>query len=142
MTNKQYEQLRQVIIKANPDIIKLEFGCRFIDSAKNQYYIGCEGRLFEEFGDGMECDPELTDSLENIGRMITLTDVLIALAKNNIVSELEIFVDVMGRFWNIESCGGKNEMKIVGRWDLKNNNLKNQSQPTVDFLHKLLCVKK
>ena len=138
MTQKQYEELKEVIIKANPDIIKLEFGCRLIDSAKNQYYIGCEGRLFEVLGDGMECGSELIDSLENIGRMITLTDVLIALAKKGIF--LQYWQDAGGYTFNFKNKFDNTE-QVGCSWNLKNNSLdwhwKNQKE-TVNFLFNLL----
>lgn len=71
-----------------------------------------------------------------IDRNIGLADVLITLAKNNIVSESGIFVDVMGRFWKIKPCGGKNEMRIMCRWELfrASDNLNNQSSETIKWL--------
>ena len=165
MTNKQYEQLKSKIIEAVPGIVKLEFGCKilaFNKIIKFSHFKENKGKTVANFVGGTMVRPPATpqtmvcitktgglyyyntNNLKIIGRDIKLADVLIALAKNNIVSELGIFVDVMGRFWTIESCSGKNEMKIVGRWELfrGNNSLdwhyKHQLK-TCEFLFNLIC---
>ena len=61
---------------------------------------------------------------------IRLSDVLIAITKKEEFLFALIMIDTMGRFH-------KNG-KIVAQWNLKDNNLDNQSKETKQFLKKLL----
>ena len=61
---------------------------------------------------------------------IRLSDVLIAITKKEEFLFALIMIDTMGRFH-------KNG-KIVAQWNLKDNNLDNQSKETKQFLIKLL----
>ena len=67
------------------------------------------------------------------GRPITLSDILIAISKNH-------------KWENWRICGGftddgKTCVGILSLWNLKNNNLDNQSDKTKQFLADLLVVK-
>ena len=144
------KKLREIIIKANPDILKLEFGCEIktefgILLYQSEFHgTTCGGKMMPQIPEYYFYDEEeqkiqcffSKEDFEIIGRKITLADVLITLAKNNIVSELGIFVDVIGRFWKIKPCGGKNEMRIMCRWELfrASDNLNNQSSGTIKWL--------
>ena len=141
MTNEQYEQLRQVIIKANPDIVELGFGC------KTDYGIitkikGIELRL--DGGRGYVSKGQVKRGLVKIiGRDIKLADVLIAL--NNAQKERDCDYLTQAR----PSYDNLNEIILINfkrdgncSWNLKNNSLDwhwiNQKE-TVDFLFNLIC---
>ena len=158
MTKENYEQLKKEIIKAVPEIMELKFECRVLldDKKKHQSIVSIvtDTGIFYKLGihyDGKKFETNLGlvgrdfryEFYEVIGRPIKLEDVLIALSENNIVTELGIFIDIMGRFWKIEPCYGKNKMRIVSRWQLNKDldwHWENKKE-TIEFLYNLIIKK-
>lgn len=160
MTTEKYEQLRQKIIEANPEIMELKFGCEFIAPDKERgriiYYSG-------EFNDSamvrmisvkhpkfpslltklyhsipaIRYSPrhKFSDlNLQIIGRPIRLADVLLAIEQlpffNLLVTKTDNNLTVVERL-----LGGS---IFNGYWNLRDDNLDNQSDECKEFLYKLL----
>lgn len=116
MTNKQ--KIREACIKANP----VDLGKNSTCSGCKERYCICNNRTF---------NPE--KGLSN-PRVIRLADVLLATQgkRNGIIG-----VDKNGYF--IDCDNDMNNVKIYGeRWNLKENNLENQSEETINFIAELL----
>ena len=71
-------------------------------------------------------------------REIRLADVLIALKECNHKISDRFLVESNGEFHYFDKMTGHFAETVIN-WNLKNNDLNNQSKPTIDFLHKLLC---
>ena len=145
MTKDKTEEIRKACIASNPEIIELKFGCEFLE--KGEKYIilnaGTPIKRSVVVGDKEKsntfvfarwCDDErmfegeLTGSEEIIGRPIRLADVLLALQKGS-TNKRYIFI----------ALGGPDKlMDLILLWNLKDNNLENQSPETIDFIHGLL----
>lgn len=126
------KELKEAIIKANPEIVELKFGCIVEIECKKETVVG---RMFRELNGGIDListsgvayttnpknkkTPQLT---KIIGRPITLADVLIAL-------EL------------IEPPPYMAGANIALKWDKHKNSLDNQADITISTLHKLLVGK-
>lgn len=142
------EKLKEAIIKANQDIVKLKFGClvfiqNFITSVVlienrdgwcdidgqigDMVYVGWTGRGTQCFGK--------KHIKEIIGRPITLADVLIAINKQG--WDEPGWNGLSMRPYYPESIQFESEGRIVAIWNLKEP-LDNQSPETIEFLKKLL----
>ena len=134
---ENYDKLRQVIQEANPEIMKLKFGCEIdligmvgIDriiyiSKLEERYSACykEDMAIHTFPDfGLVSDGKI------LGRPIRLADVLMAINKISIM-QIGVFND--GTFLHKGDDMG-------WRWNLKDNNLENQSDETKQFLIDIL----
>lgn len=137
------KELREIIIKANPEIVELKFGCRLknkYQSDDNPYqiktFIKKSGKLYKcrEF-DGRDFHSE-PDTFEIIGRPITLVDVLKSMQGK---STKCIGVDMNGYFLNT-NLQATDLIQLDDRWDLSKD-LDNQPKETLTFLHNLLCLK-
>ena len=123
MTN--LEKIRQAVIKANPEIVELKFGCEveFNDSSREVIIgISLENIEVERVQTRTHYQIGVSNITEIIGRPIRLADVLLAIGKN----------DPMGR------NGIQDYMDILIKWKLKDDNLDNQSKECIEFIHGLL----
>ena len=138
---KNIEKLKQVIQEANPNIMALSLGCRIIEKRTT---LGWKGIIVSETGQsksysktypknfskdtdeyyihypepvGISCWLRI-DEIKILGRPIRLADVLIAIGKRY-----------------------TSNWRILHIWNLKDNNLDNQSDKTKQFLADLLVVK-
>lgn len=134
------DKLKQVIQEANPSILELKFGCRVRDTLNKPYtkiYIVLKESNVKTIWN-TDAGAVHIDDIEILGRQITLSDVLMTLSDKYTTIEKGIFIDAMGRFWDIKHTKNhNNEMTIITHWDLKKT-LENQSDPTKQFLIDLL----
>lgn len=149
MPNK-IKEIRQICIKANQDILKLEFGCLLHRKNKDKdygYYQVLEqgsgfhpdflwvssrvyGRMLirgDEIGSEQELsEKDIRDKFEIIGKPIRLADILYAVKKIGYNSTEEWF-KVLGRF--------------IDLYNLLADNIELQSEETVSFIHEVLTKK-
>lgn len=158
ISQKDCGKLKQVIQQANPEIMELQFGCEIENgyaAETNPHRIGMfvqhifrtarvnpgshirltNGKDFWE-------TPKNNDKLKILGRPIRLADVLLTLRK----VRKEIYMRSDGIFFNwykfASPESGHNEVKSTYiEWNLKNDNLDNQSDETKQFLIDLLVTK-
>ena len=131
------EQIREIIIKNNPSILDLVFGCyisgeglhnallvRNLPETDNHYH-------FEVFVGGYEIRRRVyfKDNMKIIGRTITLSDVLRA-----IESKHNMPIQTMGIYEEDEHP----LYDLMDVWNLSDNNLNNQSKETISFIYKIL----
>ena len=136
------EQIREIIIKNDSSILDLKFGCAIEIAGNTKFIIDTHTAV-----DGMDWNYIVRDEINQhmfrevrmeemekyliIGRTITLSDVLGA------VNDRYSFD---GGGWVLYKQEGKSwlgkDKKIF--WNLKDNNLNNQSKETISFIHKIL----
>lgn len=120
-----YEKLREIIIAANPDILKLEFGCQveIIDNIKTKKYFHILRRIKNEYvlynSRHDAAFVKKSNKLKILGRPIRLADILIAIKKKMFSTE------------------DKSTREMINDYNLSFDNLENQSQ---EFLDKLLEI--
>lgn len=145
MTREQkIEAIRAWCVKANPDIVKLEFGCKVtkkrgsgnIYMAIGEPYAldGAIGCLFLPLDSGTNSEIRM---IEIIGRDIRLADVLLAMNK---IDDYAVLVSVGGNFYK-QYIGGDGDWytdTLGAYWNLRADNLNNQSDETIDFIHSLI----
>ena len=129
MTNKT-EKIREIIIKAVPEIVELKWGC-VIEwlGPKRIVYKDEEGILYYWSGSSA-LNPFHKNRIEKIiGRPITLEDVLVAVDRQVLIGNGETlsYLDLVSF--------------IYDKWQL-NKTLEDQDEPTIDFLYKLLVDNK
>ena len=119
MNKIKYEQLRQVIIKAVPEIMDREIK---IQNILEPYFVCLDGR------DNEPANNTIIEISKKLNK-ITIADVLLTWEKN----------DKQFLKWHLEAQDLLNT--LIAKWNLKNNSLdwhwKNQKE-TVDFLFNLL----
>jgi len=142
---KNYQKLKQIIQRANSEIMEFKFGCEvlqekeLIDWAKmttllayNEkngiaYYRELDGSVFFKRG---------TKNIKILGRPIRLADVLLAIGKNSKCVFLHQD-NSQATFLKVD-----NQIQTpVAIWNLKDDNLDHQSKPTKDWLEDLLVKK-
>ena len=130
--------IREKVIEANPEIVELKFGCE-VEYEKKPFrmiYFGVvttihkssicvlHNRLIPDF------IVKERDIRKIIGRPITLADVLLAIKTG-------IYIREDGSIYSDE--GVPLDLHYTGvSWNLKDNNLNNQSEECIDFLYELL----
>lgn len=134
------KELKQAIYELLPDLKKLEFGCEVNvnnPALKNKIHIYCgndlynDGNYIAKLHDGDCVSMELEDAekekygVEIIGKPIGLPDVLRALDLNYGINSDGFFLDL----------GDTINYKL--KWNLKEN-LDNQSEEVIKFLHSLI----
>jgi hypothetical protein len=136
----QFEQLKEIIQKANPEIMELKFGCRIKYENKLGIYI----EKLEGFADCFKLDEQFRSTgmsiitnpkLESLGRPIRLADVLLALRKKATVGMATISIN---GFLTVNYAGDKSGSTV---WNLKDD-FDNQSKETKKFLIDLLVPRK
>lgn len=133
----QYQQLKQVIQKANPEIMELKFGCRVshcdepatvIDVLENHPFMFSASILR---GNKAETVFDISkEELEIYGRPIRLADVLWGLRLN---AEPKDYFKLLGLVQN-----GNGLFFTQALWNWKDDNLDNQSDECKEFLINLL----
>jgi hypothetical protein len=154
----KYQELKKKIQEANPEIMKIKFGCKlklhWISGWSEETVIEALGdddtddldkmvTLIDDAGNVEEGKDLSQLNFEIIGRPIRLADVLLALEKLNGDS---IGIDAEGFFvsrkWD-EGIGLSSKWNEQGthrmyRWNLKDDNLDNQSNECKEFLMSIL----
>jgi len=128
--NKTLKDLKEVIQKANPEIMELKFGCQFTENPSHgQIYTAS----WETIGGNWVAaeDAEEYDSTEIsiLGRPIRLADVLLALGESP---------EVAPSYEGEEFPAMHKVARIVYLWRLADDNLDHQSKECHEFLINLL----
>ena len=156
MTHQQkLEAIRRACVKANPKIVELKPGCEFYQkNRKTDEVLSDAVYVFLGRGiDSREINFSLTDryARDEIGRYD-------GYAYNEVQSEknLEGYIEIIGRPIRLadvllvfrgrslkgcdpnETYPSRNEISILQRWNIRNDDLSKQSEDTVDFIHGLL----
>lgn len=128
--------IREKCIEANPSIKDLVFGCDVIvkgianDNPGCEYDIVVDDRIKEgRIGLGYFGEVPISE-LEIIGREIRLADVLLAMPTNS------IFVCAKDGYIGHDEEMIKGHFKV--QWNLLNDSLTDQEEPTIDFIYELL----
>ena len=129
-----YNKLKEVIQKANPEIMEHKVSCLAIDENKNKWkFVGVRFGGWWKIGS----ENDFTNNPKNfkiLGRPIRLTDVLLAL-NNDRNNMFNVLIMPDGNF----GCFGLGRFRDRQfGWNLKNDNLDNQSDEVKEFLIKLL----
>ena len=161
ITPEQYNELKEVIQKANPEIMELKFGCEF-ELLGNIHKIisiaGDEGEWYEllsirqPYTDVAGVPKKISreeftylKTLNVLGRPIRLADVLLAIDKNPLYTkENSYFIDSNGNFHEWFTPKGRLDLRTVANWNLHNDSLDYhyEHQPeTIEFLYNLLVTK-
>jgi len=109
------QTIREACIKANPEIRDFEYGIEHCEKHKIGYKLGqlkCEDCI-------ARCRP------------IRLADVLFAMNPN-------ILVDGLGVFWEFIDGREYRCKQHTTKWNLKDDNLEQQSEETLTFISELL----
>ena len=140
LTQEQYEELRKVIIAANPEILKLEFGCKvkvfgkdgvaMIVAQIGNAFLFADGRF--HYGDIKNIDNY--DPI--IGRDIRLADILIALGKVSVDSADYYYINSGGDFEQYDSCSI--DRPILSKYNLHKDSLDAQSPELKEWLYGIL----
>ena len=131
MNDEKYDQLKQIIQAANPEIMELKFGCRvYIEPDEGSPFYsmitqgwGLPDKLYQILGSLNEYREE--DFTEILGRYISLADVFIAMKTNLPRGKFIHYRDSL--IADIPTC-----------WKFKDDNLDHQSDETKQFLAELL----
>ena len=160
-------KLKQKIIEVVPEIIELKFGCKILEKRENnfgdviwtnhiilgEYYNFNHNGIYEysvipnlcfnvEHEEWRLPADEIQERIDDgelkiLGRPIRLADVLLAIGKE--CMDIKKYGDV-GLSWGV-----KGELLIINEttnsryeWNLKDDNLDNQSKETIKFLEDLL----
>ena len=156
MTNQEKIQfITERCIKANPDIKKLEFGCKIVINTPERYAEYKESDdekttatvlFYQEVSNFDENDVHFMVWLDEwnetfdasildetdikiIGRPIRLADVLLAIQQEGWSDQ--------NPMWSEETTL-KKKKKLCKKWTLKKDNLQDQSPETIDFIYSLL----
>lgn len=156
---KKLKLIREKCIEANPEIVELTFGCRVEIQDEGENYehgnpihrdIVTRAWRNSKDSDGffrLDClnnTYNIRDGdMEIIGRPIRLADVLLAMKKKRVslaIRECGCFMqykyieDDEGSDWYQDSFLDGQKVS----WNLKDNNLENQNEPTKNFIWGLL----
>ena len=145
--NKQLELIRQKCIEANPEIVELKFGCEVIlkqsifgrQKGVHGFVGATPDGIFIVFpGDGHQIYCEEENAYEVIGRPIRLADVLLAIFEGKVyekINEVPLILD--SGLFGTSTVG--HAIKTSGySWNLRKDDLNEQSEETINFLAKLL----
>ena len=142
--------LREIICKANPEIMELKFGCEIL--VKNDVrtrVIGIDGRVvfFSPLVNNRNTD--FVEDITILGRTIRLADVLVAVERTIKGNDIYWSVDTSGQIY------GTNELDPVqlnnfpeidhfikhtpgAKWNLLDDNLDHQTPECKKFLEEIL----
>ena len=145
MNKTKYNQLREEIIKANKDIMRLTMGC-VVETERIDFYgkqLKQKWTLghYDSEGGCWRCEDneaiEKQEIIKIIGRPISLEDCLITWLKKDgcPITFKEAYKGDIGHDW-------ENVMFVFRdmNWQL-NKPLQDQSDETINFLHNLICNK-
>lgn len=127
MNEQKYNELKDAIVKANPEIMGLKFGC-LVSLNGDIYYVM---RPQDKLGAVLMSDGKLwtkeymqqVKGLKILGRPIRLADVILSLEKQ----------PGSIHWW------ASQKIQVVGKWNCSIDNLDHQSDETKQFLINLLC---
>jgi len=153
---KNYDKLKQVIQKANPEIMELKFGCeilRYKEEPKDRKYkvitdIGFAANKEKVWINSVPfgsmslpteiLKSELADKTGDwiiLGRPIRLADVLLAIGNMDFgINSKGVFIVYQGS----NDLSHRDFSQTDYAWNLKDNNLDNQSEATKQFLIDIL----
>lgn len=135
------QQIKEIIIKSNPEIVELKFGCEVTMGNKQIFFI--VGRMpngdpitvkkegaYDPTKQGADVE-KIDGKIQAIGRHIRLADVLLA------VNDRYSFD---GGGWVLYKQEGKSWLGKGKKmfWNLKDDNLDNQSEECIDFIYSIL----
>jgi hypothetical protein len=140
-TKNQIEDIRKACVEANPDILKLEFGCE-VEWDGSFFFLQQNKRDAYMFFSPNECDTFCVDlhivdnevcedGFKIIGRPIRLADILVAISKRDTVI-YSIHTD--GTFLTKSGDTGV-------KYNLPADDITLQSPETISFIHNLLYGK-
>lgn len=137
------QKIREIIIKSNPEIVKLKRGCKIEWRAKNVILIGVI--LNKNYAGNFLIDTGFTSGntttikkdkiREIIGRPIRLSDVMETI---HIKTNVNYAIDIFGYFLIESQMGNYKTIYSTKSWNLEDDNLDNQSKECIDFIHKIL----
>ena len=131
---KKLQQIKEIIIKSNPEIVEVKFGCEVTMGTKQIFFVvgmmpsgdpitvKKEG-AYDSTKQGADVE-KINGKIKVIGRPIRLADVLWA-----------IHTEAASNFhYNFY----KMDREIISHWNLKDDNLDNQIEQTIDAALKYL----
>lgn len=133
--------VREAVIRANPDILKLEFGCEGIydDNSVKLLRYGMDFQNVDgpnvyvwQKEDGSRYHTSDNRYVEILGRPIRLADVLLAIEKNRTT---DFFFVTTTDFLCMQDSKTDEELMV---WNLREDDLSKQSPETLEFLANLL----
>lgn len=132
------DKLKKVIQEVNPEIMELKFGCELHYVGKKGVFLSWYdelGRVIDVLVDDL-IDQQHIEEFEILGRPICLADVLLAFRE----ADIPFSVTAIGCFVLLKKDPLKSVQKDGAniRWNLKDNNLDNQSDECKKFLMDLL----
>lgn len=158
MNQSQTAELKKVIHQAVPEILELKFGCEMLTPTKNivtlshvEFHPAGTSKFKDSDGEILEKPTkEYNDYIcikkdggiyhygifgndKILGRHIRLADVLVAIGKNK--------KSFMLREDGVISIPNFNYSHSRGQWNLLDDNLDHQSEPTKQFLYDVLVKK-
>lgn len=161
MTKEQnIEIIRKACIEANPSILDLVFGCELLTPFGNVIFVDTYGKTERKEADtiayiqnGELFTRDVSEKgfdyfFEIIGRKIGLADVLLAMAHNLVdlgasvsfknANFVHLFPQGASKKEEYISVAGVSVDTRRANWDLKNDNLEDQSEETLSFIAELL----
>ncbi len=132
------EKIKEVIIKANPSIMELKFGCEVLLDDKEKCTIGFWNPVYSGWSSDIGDEIEKEEIKQILGRPIQLADVLMAIEKKCKNELYHIGTDgVIGVPLPINPM----TTFVECVWDLSKN-LDNQKPEVIDLLFELLVKDK
>lgn len=127
---KKLEIIKKRVVEVFPKIMELSFGCEIKTKWNTEAVIigKCTRFKFEEkylyhYGKSTASYLLRNAITEIIGRPIHLADILLAYEENKTDNHSDF---------------KRNRILLLNSWNFKDDNLKNQSSETIDFIHSLL----
>lgn len=132
--------IKEKVIATQPEIMKLKFGCRIVNKYRVDksvsFFVSKAGDLYRTFHEDFGYEDCAASNFEEIlGRPIRLADVLLAI-KNKTGYDDGVLVGCGGDFFLLEGDDYLPRPKII--WDLKKDNLEEQSEETLRFFAEIL----
>ena len=151
-------KIREKCIEANPEIVKLGFGCKIIEKRTGLNWTGI---IMSETGESEEYNKDYKDrfkkgeyyvhypkpvaigswlheeEMEIIGRPIRLADILLAIHEKDKKNKLNKLIKYPF-YYNIMQQITAWKLNGKNFWNLKSDNLENQSVECIEFLYNLL----
>lgn len=141
--DQKIKEIREACIRANPEIVELKFGCK-VEFDKSYCEYTCVGKdedyytYWKDKGDDERHNFTVSERdgwkpIEIIGRDIRLADVLYVIKQN--IHEKES----RHQLAKVSMSDQVNRLLYTNRWNLLKDNLEDQSEDTISFIHNLLC---
>ncbi len=139
---EQIQFIREKAIEANPDILKLEFGCKLLDTSIRDTGIWTLIHATQLKGyprllvyrDDIGTGTGRISEFEIIGRNVRLADVLYAIKIKNRGNGWTYAATAEGEIIKLEW----DDHEVVATWNLLKDSLDDQSPETIQFIYNLL----